>query len=227
MTSRWRYGIYPRLEYNVRSDGTIELWTSEPDPSPAERTWFGEGVDPSEWGGVSPDTAAIYDALRTLWLGGAIDTRHQPWWNNNITETDMPFNPETGTDHIDTSTTAGRIAVMQAWEEGRDIEVAVLGGDSPWRKAHGGLNNLPNGEWDWKTYDYRIAPPPPVKTALQAAHEYLKKNPDMPDSNTASKALMDLLVFVDSSPTVTITEQGIRWSVNMKPGRYRLVRDDE
>lgn len=145
-------------------------------------------------------------------------------------------------DAIDTSTTAGRIAVMRAWDRGEDIEVAVRSPGCPWRKAYGGVNNIPNGDWDWKAYDYRIAPPPVARTALQLARE--RTMAVLADEAAAGDVQLAVLVReVDSSPLVIISMRTVGFGdeatpyptivqlvdgdpKSMQPGRYRLLRDD-
>lgn len=127
---------------------------------------------------------------------------------------------------IDTSTTAGRIAVMQAWDRGEDIEVAVRSPGCPWRKAYGGVNNIPNGDWDWKAYDYRIAQPPAQRSALQNARDVIRHRPAA--HNPDSLAMMALVSEIDIAPAVWFGEAllyqcGITGAA---PGRYRLLRDD-
>ena len=144
---------------------------------------------------------------------------------------------------IDTSTTGGRIAVMQAWDRGEDIEVAVRSPGCPWRKAYGGVNNIPNGDWDWKAYDYRIAPPPVPRTALQRARE--RTRVVIVDEATPGDVQLAMLVReVDSSPLVIISMRTVGLGDEaspyptivhlvdgdpkaMQPGRYRLVMDDQ
>lgn len=53
------------------------------------------------------------------------------------------------------SDTANKIAVMQAFAEGKRIERRVISdGDKPWRAAE-------EPGWNWIDFDYRIAPHPP------------------------------------------------------------------
>lgn len=124
---------------------------------------------------------------------------------------------------IDTSTTAGRIAVMQAWDKGHDVEVMFRGDGCPWRKAYGGVNNLPNGAWNWEKYDYRIAPPPAPRTALQRSRGYLETHQDA--------SLEELVKEIDAAPLVTVSGNYVKQVHfelgSMQPGRYRLVRDDQ
>lgn len=52
----------------------------------------------------------------------------------------------------DTATTAGKIAVMAAFEHGEKIQFLDRCQDKSWQTA-----STPN--WNWHIYDYRIAPP--------------------------------------------------------------------
>lgn len=59
--------------------------------------------------------------------------------------------------NIDTSTTAGKIAVMRAFEDGKKIQFRSRSHtESPW-------TNPIEPVWSWDTDDYRIAPEPPKK----------------------------------------------------------------
>jgi len=57
---------------------------------------------------------------------------------------------------IDTSTTAGKIAVMQAFERGEKCETRLSSGPTEWK-------NLIYPSWDWAEYDYRIKPREPME----------------------------------------------------------------
>ena len=57
---------------------------------------------------------------------------------------------------IDTTTTAGKIAVMQASAEGKAIQSKRSNSNDEW------VDN-PIPYWYWGSYDYRIAPEPPKK----------------------------------------------------------------
>lgn len=57
--------------------------------------------------------------------------------------------------NIDTSTTAGKIAVMQACEAGEKIVVKVAGSGGRWV----GLTK-PNPDWDWHNTDYAVVEKP-------------------------------------------------------------------
>ena len=60
---------------------------------------------------------------------------------------------------IDTSTTAGKIEVMQAFIDGKGIEGKAIVNDK-WIR-------ISPSTWDWKNLDYRIAP----QTVEEAARE--------------------------------------------------------
>lgn len=55
--------------------------------------------------------------------------------------------------NIDTSTTAGKIAVMQAAIDGENIELCFLGRDGCWTDL-----NERGTQWNWDEYDYRVEP---------------------------------------------------------------------
>ena len=118
----------------------------------------------------------------------------------------------------DTSTTAGKVAVMQAAER---IESTPL---NPRDHAYG-LWAPVSG---WGLQDYRIAPPPAPRSALQAArkHRSAWKGAHNPDS----LHLEPLLREIDNSKTVNIVLDGNGIyhfeHDGIAPGRYRLVRDD-
>ena len=68
---------------------------------------------------------------------------------------------------IDTSTTAGKIAVMQAYEDGKEVQVrdassCVVG----WGKI---FHNPP--KWSWHDSDYRIKP----QTVEEAAKAHVER----------------------------------------------------
>ena len=131
----------------------------------------------------------------------------------------------------DTSTTRGRIAVMQAWvRDWRSVECLdkqKLG--DKWEPVQEGSPDVV-GEpaWNWDRYNYRIAPPPAPRSALQAArkHRSAWKGAHNPDS----LHLEPLLREIDNSKTVNIVldGKGIYHFEHdgIAPGRYRLVRDD-
>ena len=131
----------------------------------------------------------------------------------------------------DTSTTAEKIAVMQAAER---IESTPL---NPRDHAYGRWAPVSG----WGLQDYRIAPPPAPRSALQAArkHRSAWKGAHNPDS----LHLEPLLREIDSAPLVLISMHTIGFGTEanpypaivqwvdgdpkaMQPGRYRLVRDD-
>lgn len=66
---------------------------------------------------------------------------------------------------IDTSTTAGKIAVMNKSNGGENIEEMYCS-SSKWVKV--GLNTQGNIRWDWVHYDYRVKP----QTVEDASQEY-------------------------------------------------------
>lgn len=133
---------------------------------------------------------------------------------------------------IDTSTTAGRIAVMQAWlEDWRSVECIdkhKLG--DRWEPVQGGPpSEIGEPMWNWDRYDYRIAPPPAPRTALQRARD-LRSRLDIVDSMAADGILCCLLTDIDYAPVVEVLERRISWDAAdlsaLRKGRYRLVRDD-
>lgn len=130
---------------------------------------------------------------------------------------------------IDTSTTAGKIAVMQAYERGERIQAITLSGTElePRSKADEyGCDKV--FSWDWSSYNYRIAPPPAPRSALSAAR--LKVSSGLGQFNSL-KALVN---EVDASPVVTAFHDPLTDDVcvshpreKLTPGRYRLLRDEE
>jgi len=60
---------------------------------------------------------------------------------------------------IDTSTTAGKIAVMQAYEDGKDISYKRKS-DKVWISIGGNLS------WSWDYTDYRIKPQSLTEAAI-------------------------------------------------------------
>ena len=129
----------------------------------------------------------------------------------------------------DTSTTAGKIAVMQAYERGERIQAVTLSGIElePRSKAdeHGCDRVF---SWDWFGYDYRIAPPPVPPTALQMARTVARKVAAL-SAREGDVALCRLVTEIGSSDLVYVhhscpiyTESG----QSITHGRYRLVRDE-
>lgn len=140
--------------------------------------------------------------------------------------------PDTSTTATpDTSTTAGKVAVMQHVAAGGQMQMTTRGrGDSfdddgwsrPWCPPG-------NYNFNWERYDYRIAPPPAPRTALQAARERAAMVP--PTGGDADNSVRDLLKQIDSCVTMTVHGDGHLKQVHMglgamQPGRYRLLRDD-
>ena len=129
----------------------------------------------------------------------------------------------------DTSTTAGKIAVMQAHERGERVEARVRKSAMPnWYQVDAG-----ELVWDWKFSDYRIAPPTAPRSALHNARSRMKSV--LADEATAGDVQLAILVReIDSSPILHIHGSGsqanIDWTKTdsgpLTPGRYRLVRDD-
>ena len=60
----------------------------------------------------------------------------------------------------DTSTTEGKIAVMQAAVDGKSIQVSTRGREK-WSDAVGPW-------WDWSQFDYRIKPAEPLRLWVNA-----------------------------------------------------------
>ncbi len=129
---------------------------------------------------------------------------------------------------IDTSTTAGKIAVMQAHaSDWRTVECRKRHGTDDWSPLTEGTP-LPGDEpaWNWRDYDYRIAPPAPPVTALMRARSVAARIGNSLDEGWI--ALGNVVREIDRAPTVwfgvpLLDQCGI---VGAKPGRYRLVRDD-
>lgn len=131
--------------------------------------------------------------------------------------------------HIDTSTTAGKIAVMQAYERGERIESTPR---NPRDHAYGLWTPVTGMAWNWGLQDYRIAPPTAPRSALKIAQDYNRNVP--PTGGEADTNLRGLLQSFTAMPVLYIHGSGsqanIDWtrtdSRNLTPGRYRLVRDD-
>jgi hypothetical protein len=126
---------------------------------------------------------------------------------------------------IDTSTTAGKIRVMDAYDRGEAVQAFHRQGKQ-WGSRLIRNEACKDPTWDWSVYDYRIAP----STALQAARTYDRSVP--PSGSEADNNLRDLLKQIDSCVTMTVHGDGHLKQVHMglgamQPGRYRLVRDDD
>ncbi len=121
---------------------------------------------------------------------------------------------------IDTSTTAGKIAVMQAYDRGEAVQAKVAGRNY-WSLPRKRSDTGDGPCWDWTLYDYRIAPPEPTGTALDAAREYMRDTP--PTGDTADQKLRDLVKYIRSCP---VDEIRGTIGLSVQPGRYRLVRDE-
>lgn len=66
---------------------------------------------------------------------------------------------------IDTTTTAGKIAVMQAFERGEPCEWQYIEGDGDeWMKVE-----VPS--WNWSENNYRIKPRDPMEFIIAVPHE--------------------------------------------------------
>lgn len=126
----------------------------------------------------------------------------------------------------DTSTTAGKISVMAAYDRGEAVQARRLG-LAEWSMPKTRKDTGDDPCWDWSMYDYRIAPPPAPRTALQRARE--RTRAVLVDEATTGDVQLAMLVReIDVAPAVwfgsTLLDQcGI---VGHAPGRYRLVRDD-
>ncbi len=126
----------------------------------------------------------------------------------------------------DTSTTAGKIAVMQAYERGEPCEWRprpLVGPYIDWQPV------VQQPQWNWCNTDYRIAPPPAPRTALQAARECRSRMTTVDVTSPAGR-LCSLLTDIDCAPVVEVLERRISWGASdlsaLPKGRYRLVRDD-
>lgn len=122
---------------------------------------------------------------------------------------------------IDTSTTAGKIAVMQAHAAGQSCERAAR----MWSANVATWCALGQGDinWNWEEYNYRIAP---RKSALQRAREV---QPRCAGTSEEGWVCLDNLVSeIDASERVIISSGGLLGTDGrqIKPGRYRMLRDD-
>lgn len=135
-----------------------------------------------------------------------------------------------GLSPIDTSTTAGKIAVMRAYERGEAV-ISRYRKNSPdsWGVATTKDNEVHRYYWNWKDYDYRIAPPPVARTALQRARA-CRSGMTIVNSESPGGILCCLLTDIDYSPVVEVLERRISWDAAdlsaLPKGRYRLLRDD-
>ena len=123
----------------------------------------------------------------------------------------------------DTSTTAGKVAVMQAAER---IESTPL---NPRDHAYGLWTPVTGMAWNWGLQDYRIAPPTERRTALQSARD-LRSRITVVNSASAEGIICRLLTDIDHAPVVEVLERRISWDAAdlsaLPKGRYRLVRDE-
>lgn len=157
------------------------------------------------------------------------DSRIRADWNPDGTPYDTADRHLGPMTRIDTSTTAGKIAVMEHVATGGQMQMTTRGrGDSfdddgwsrPWCPPG-------NYNFNWKRYDYRIAPPPAPSSALQNARDVIRHRPAA--HNPDSLAMMALVSEIDIAPEVWFGEAlldqcGITGAA---PGRYRLLRDEE
>lgn len=68
---------------------------------------------------------------------------------------------------IDTSTTAGKIAVMQHYEDGGSIQARFRDSDDVrWSVPESKLTRGEDVTWDWRSLDFRIEPKPREFTLL-------------------------------------------------------------
>lgn len=128
---------------------------------------------------------------------------------------------------IDTATTAGKVAVMQAFVRGERIEMNDFAHRGTWDELR-----TSDGEpdWRWNSLDYRIATPVPTRTALSEARERVSEGGDL-ETIVGRKSLLQRVVEeIDSCKTVDIAWKGeghYHFQHNgITPGRYRLVRDE-
>lgn len=124
----------------------------------------------------------------------------------------------------DTSTIAGKVRVMDASARGESVQQRAI---APFVNATNCDWAAHDGEWNWSVFDYRIAPPPAHRTALQRARDVIRHRPAV--HNPDSLAMMALVSEIDIAPAVwfgaaLLDQCGITGAT---PGRYRLVRDDD
>lgn len=184
----------------------------------------------------APELLQGFDTMTTT-----PDSRIRADWNPDGTPYDTADRHLWPMTHIDTSTTAGKISVMAAYERGEPVQARRLG-LAEWSVPKTRKDTGDDPCWDWSMYDYRIATLPVVRTALQRAREHRSawKGAHNPDS----LHLEPLLREIDAAPAVMISMQTIgfeteanpypaivQWIAGdpkaMQPGRYRLVRDDD
>ena len=129
----------------------------------------------------------------------------------------------------DTSTIAGKVRVMDASARGESVQQRAI---APFVNATNCDWAAHDGEWNWSVFDYRIAPPPAPRTALQAArkHRSAWKGAHNPDSLHLEPLLceIDNSVLVEAFPCEGSTKMYsfVAMTGLITPGRYRLVRDD-
>ena len=124
---------------------------------------------------------------------------------------------------IDTSTTAGKIAVMQAHERGERIECTVK---SMFEKVWGAAATP---TWDWNKMDYRVAEAVAEPSALCIAREQCAS---LVMTVSVRELLCSLVREIDASYSITIAagpygaDAAASFMRKLAPGRYRLLRDD-
>lgn len=132
---------------------------------------------------------------------------------------------------IDTSTTAGKIAVMQHVAVGGQVQMMIRSrgatlDDDGWSESWTPPSNY---NFNWERYDYRIARPPAPKTALQRARA-CRSGMTIVNSESPDGILCCLLADIDYAPVVEVLERRISWDAAdlsaLPKGRYRLLRDD-
>ena len=127
---------------------------------------------------------------------------------------------------IDTSTTTGKVRVMDASARGESVQQRAI---APFVNATNCDWAAHDGEWNWSVFDYRIARPPAPKTALQRARA-CRSGMTIVNSESPDGILCCLLADIDYAPVVEVLERRISWDAAdlsaLPKGRYRLVRDD-
>lgn len=126
----------------------------------------------------------------------------------------------------DTSTTAGKVRVMDASARGESVQQRAI---APFVNATNCDWAAHDGEWNWSVFDYRIAPPPVARTALQRARAS-RSGMTIVNSESPDGILCCLLADIDYAPVVEVLERRISWDAAdlsaLPKGRYRLLRDD-